>query len=916
MRRPIILTLLSVLAVFLAVTFDLFRIFQASDDPTDPATRSLLVLREVFLAAGIFIRYLFYLEYASRWPDSTTSIDSLAVRWWDWPILRIISEGTLFIIAFIMFILQLVWRLTDNDSVYTANVVLQLCWTTVIMLKMGYSIVVFPEQSLRWRFAKLVLPIMAALLIEWSVSIGNAVMRAYSPRGTVHTGTNGELQETLLTALLAAFSRCAFSRTLKHLQLQPPLTPANQAVEVYIIILALMGISVSRLVAQGPLSTLPSQLGEKSPSRFTRLAISKPILPSGLPKFSFRAAPRPAPQPPADVEGQQESGSRQKWRLSTWLAARLSGERRQAALDRPRILLDPSPIGTPELDQWRVKNIPRKPSIMAPLPPAVVVLAPSVSSEPQQDSAVDLSRDPPRRSYVPPPTPPPMTPLPAPPPRLTPPRVTPVLLPLQLSGSNLPTKWRGSHTSTFGHQSKPSTDSTGNTTADPVLPSRQSYHESDTDASSRKKRDRRSSAPLLSLSLTTPLRATRALSNPPGSGVAQSIEQLLREQDALERAYAPSPDPRRSIASTLDGAMSEESTMLPPARITSQPVTIVSPEQMTAETSGTNGTSPSIPDFAMRNSTRSTFSLSKFPQPPANATTMPPTSFLLPTQPSLTSRFSASSSSSELSAIPPRPPSKDYIRPRLTVDTDLTPQKPRRPSQGSIGLPSNPRALRGQAWDVTSFISGAGISTAIAPSELSSASPVGGPPPSAATPNIMSADGPLSTMSSSPSPRLPRPPPRRNRNMGRSSLAQQIQPGPLSAPIDTRPKSVISTMSDDEPGMTGSATKATRINRVRFIENPRTQPSPPPQQPLPSLPAAASTLRQKSRFSQRIRTSSVWSMTEGDADIEEEEGEAEVRLAGRVVPLGVGTMSVAKFRSASVAGRNSVQGGDSRSSRG
>lgn len=169
-RRPSVLVLLSIFAAFLAVTFDLFRIFQTDNNPRDQTTRVLLILRELFLAVALFVRYLFFLEYASRWPDRARSER--------WPVTRVILEVFLLLVAVVMFVLQLVWRYNSRlPAVYTADVVLELCWTTLVMLKMGSSIIFFPDPSQRWRFAKLVLPIMGALLIEWGISVGNAVMR-------------------------------------------------------------------------------------------------------------------------------------------------------------------------------------------------------------------------------------------------------------------------------------------------------------------------------------------------------------------------------------------------------------------------------------------------------------------------------------------------------------------------------------------------------------------------------------------------------------------------------------------------------------------------------------------------------------------------------------------------------------------
>ncbi|KAH7101804.1 hypothetical protein BKA62DRAFT_618341 [Auriculariales sp. MPI-PUGE-AT-0066] len=806
LNRPIILTLLSVLAAFLGVTFDLFRIFQASDDPSDQATRSLLVLREVFLAASIFIRYLFYLEYASRWPDNTTSVENLAVRWLEWPIPRMVLEGILFVLAFIMFVLQLVWRLDDKDPVYLANVVLQICWTAIVMLKMGYSIIVFPDPSLRWRFAKLVLPVMVALLLEWGISIGNAVMRD--------------------------FADCSAGRFL-------------QAVEVYIIILTLMGVSMSRLVQQGPLSTLPSQIGEKIPRRFAGLSISKPILPQGLPKFSFRVAPRRAPDPP-DTEGQQDGVVGQsKFRLSTWLAARLSGGRaapEETAERRARINLDASPLGTPEIDEWRNRTIARRLSDIAPLPPSRVMFVTNASmDDSQQDSGVDLTHEmPSRKSYFPPPTPPPSMPLPT--------------LP---AARTMPSVYSTSKGSTFGHSTGPSMDSSGDrglSAADPVLPASQrpvSIHDIDEDAGSGRKRDRRSSAPLLSLSLSSPVRSFRALSNPGSGPLTQSIEALLREQDELDLAYGVrTPDPRHSITSTNDGVTSEDSTLPPQPKIEPPP----SPPSI----------STMSPEMTARNSSRSTFSLSKFPAPPVlpriSQITAAPSSFRPSTDTAPTSRFSTSSSGSQShSDPPPRPISKDSFRPQLTVDTSL-----RRPSNGSIvGLPANPRPTRGTAWDVTSFISGTRTS-------IASSSPLTAPPPSTATRAPTSAletpRDPLSTISSSPSPRLPRPPqaPRRNRNVVRASTS--IPPVPAPVP---RPSSL---SEDEEPVLTRTASRARRISRVRFVDTPP-----------------------------RAKSSRMSSFAEGDADAEDVDEVAEVRLAGRAVPLGVGTMPVSMFRAGAAA---------------
>ena len=77
--------LLSVLCAFLAATFDSVRIFQTSNEAGDAASRALSIVQEPFLALSIFIRYLFFLEYATRSPDHTgdpqfVSYDGAQVR--------------------------------------------------------------------------------------------------------------------------------------------------------------------------------------------------------------------------------------------------------------------------------------------------------------------------------------------------------------------------------------------------------------------------------------------------------------------------------------------------------------------------------------------------------------------------------------------------------------------------------------------------------------------------------------------------------------------------------------------------------------------------------------------------------------------------------------------------------------------
>ncbi|EJD43041.1 hypothetical protein AURDEDRAFT_185803 [Auricularia subglabra TFB-10046 SS5] len=772
MTRPSILILLSVLSAFLGVTFDSFRIFQTSSDPTDTTTRTLLVLRELFIAVSIFIRYLFFLEYASRSPDSTGANNR---RWWEWPIIRVIFEGLLLLTAIVMLVLQLIWRFVDRPTVYTADVVLEICWTTVLMIKMGYSIIAFPDPANRWSFAKMLLPIMAALLIEWGISVGNAVMRD--------------------------FADCSAGRFL-------------QAVEVYIILLALTSLTFSRLISNGPPTSLSrgNSLTGSSEKAGGRVVISKPSIPVGLPKFSFTARPRKAPRPPAPDQGPSR-GPMQG--LSNWLATRLSGEgprnvdlEKQQQPTRPPggyTLTEPTPIGTPEIVQWRRKpeengsdsgNSNDRPSSAQ----ALALLAPRVV-----DLGYDVRAS--RVGIMPPPTPPPQGPLPLPP--IPSANFQPAVANRDSdrdSGVDVDMDSEREQTTGTDNGKRPVSSTFGHVTSTETPPSTRD-NTTDPAVIAAIRANRRSSAPVITVtgaSDTQSLRATRPLSNPPGALMTQSIEALLREQEELDAAYPmPSPDPRRSVMSLISaetGGATEE------GGVGSNANTNANASRVSVARTSEEINSSSNSNLA-RESTKSDFSLSKFPAPPSmkglrGAAPSPPQT--------LSSRFSAESADS---AMPRRRP------PTLTVQTDMR--------RLTLGLKSGSRPNSSATqWDVTSFIGEMSV-----PSEVST--PPAVPPPSAEP----DAPGPMSTVSLAPSPILPRPPPRIRRKRNADSFA-------------TLAESTMSGQDDydvTEPVRTQNATRATRVSRVRFVQQPPSgalffdpgEPPAPvglPRQPGPQKP--------------------------------------------------------------------------------
>lgn len=702
LTRSSIIILISVLAAFLGVTVDLFRIFQTTNRQGDDATHTLLVFREVLLALGIFIRYLFFIDYAARSSGADTE------QRMRWSALRILSEVALLLVAFVMFILELVWRCNASlTNVYTADVVLQISWTIVVFLKMGTSIIVYPDPNSRWKFARLILPIMAALLLEWGISVGNAIMHN--------------------------FADCSAGRFL-------------QAVEVYIILLTLAAISISRLIARGPLTSLSnmSPIDDKG----TRLNISNPTMPEGLPKFSFRLPPRRAPRPPR--ENDAESSTLQAMQgASDWLVApRRDDDLRNFSRVKPRPLLArpvsyATPVSTPEISQWR--TLSREPSASpepdrpSPTTNALGLLSPRVVNLPMP------TRN--SRYYVPPPTPPPSIPLPVPPGSIRD-DVRDSGIDVDASVLN-----QGPVSSTFGHIT-----TIASLSRSPTQESR---------VAAAQRANRRSSAPLILISRppdTPPSRAARALSNPGGGTMQQSVAALLREQAELEAAYpAASPNPRRSVFSVnVDAPVSADSALSHEAR--EGPSSVDSPEPISS---------------VARESSRSDFSLSRFPAPPAS-------SFRRAIAP-LRSRFS--DESKDVTSGSSHSTSTSKSRPlTLTVRTNLRRISATSPSERESSLTQ---------WDVTSFIGGF---------SNSDGSPPGPPPPSAEPPMLASPVLEPVSVDRSPRPVFLRPPPRVRRNRNLDTVPPKLSPDEDDA-------------SDGEV-MTRKATRAMRISRIRFVRPP------------------------------------------------------------------------------------------------
>ncbi|KZV98206.1 hypothetical protein EXIGLDRAFT_321468 [Exidia glandulosa HHB12029] len=445
------------------------------------------------------------------------------------------------------------------------------------------------------------------------------------------------------------------------------------------------------------------------------------MLPVGLPKFSFLGTPRRAPRPP-EQQNEQSGSAMSPTRgpmqvMSNWISTRASFGEPPLPLPRPPPppvreidveqqqqisvraptpgdpvvradpynLNTPTPVGTPEFTQWR--TLPQQPRQAYPQPQqvqrnltpvqrnvtpederptstnALALLGPR-TFDPSPTTAADFRAS---RYGFPPPTPPPQGPLPLPPVQLRP--LSPNAEQVRDSGVDLQTESPSENAGTgLGLRTRPVSSTFGHVTT--------SASTSKSAASELERADRasrRSSAPAIRISAPSIPTPTRPLSNPGTVLMEQSIEALLREQDELDAAYpTPSPNPRRSVVSVMSAT------------------TVFTGEGAMSTESNSNSQERSI--MTARESSRSDFSLSKFPAPPAS-------SFKRAVAP-LKSRFSTESSDDIGVRAGPSSMRMSYSTsggrlrpPTLTVETDMG----RIRRGGSSG---------GTQWDVTSFIGG------------------------------------------------------------------------------------------------------------------------------------------------------------------------------------------------------------------
>ncbi|EJD40368.1 hypothetical protein AURDEDRAFT_115877 [Auricularia subglabra TFB-10046 SS5] len=472
MTRPSVLILLSVLCGFLAATIDSIRIFQTSNG--DAASRALFIAQEPFVALSVFIRYLFFLEYATRSPDQTGTKNP---RWSAWPVPRILCEAALLLVAVAIVALQMLWRfgIAGWRRICTVEIAFELGWTTLLLLKMGCAIVTCSDPAKRRKFAKTLFPILVALLIELGVSIGNAVARGFADR--------------------------AAGRFL-------------QAAEVYIILFALTGQAVARLIAAN--------------RAHTRTFSSEKSGGYGSSGSTFEVCLSRNPSAARSNYGTDEGLSRGP-SLRDWLATRLPP--READLEK-------QPLPPAEaVDPVRPRdNEPSPSQALALLARHIVDTSTSPTSDPRASRVASL----------PPPTPAPQGPLP-----VTPPSHTPRDSAVEVDMDKRPVS------STFGHATTPRCS--GIKAASPTT-----------------RANRCASAPAITATDASDAqspRVLRAKSNPGGAAPGRVVETLLREKRELAAAY---PDPRQSVVSaeTREGRASTESdeTYRPHSRVARESV--------------------------------------------------------------------------------------------------------------------------------------------------------------------------------------------------------------------------------------------------------------------------------------------------------------------------------------------------------